>query len=349
MKIFLLTSHLKERDGASRAIINFAKGIKRLSNYEPVIVSLSVSLDTSKLGNIEVVNLGKSLGIFSSFRILLGSSSPLRPFRKYMLEDGKFIVATDDLVPLSEFKNDLVYWSQGVLISVFFWEPFYRKNKLISVLGSPFLLHNTIKFSNFVRKYKIVLANSKTSAVYVSLFYNRPPSSVVYPPLDTDFFKPSKNKEKFVLAILKRGYPSHIELLSKLAEKVKMKVIGYKIPNADYLEKVSDEELRDLYSSALVTLYPVDFEYFGYIPVESMASGTPVIAFRYSGGPSETIIDGESGWLASDEEEFYRLTMKIYSEGYPEDVTIKSRKRAEEFSIQKQTKLLLSILDKLKV
>jgi len=35
-----------------------------------------------------------------------------------VLEDGKFIVATDDLVPLSEFKNDLVYWSQGVLTSL---------------------------------------------------------------------------------------------------------------------------------------------------------------------------------------------------------------------------------------
>ena len=347
MKIFLLTSHLKERDGASRAIINFAKGIKRLSNYEPIIVSLSTSLDTSKLGNIEVINLGKSLGMFSSFRILLGSSSPLKPFKKYIQDDGKFIVATDDLVPLSDFKNDLVYWSLGVLISVFFWEPFHRKRKLISALGSPFLHHNTIRFSNFVRKYKIVLADSKTSAVYVSLFYNRPPSSVVYPPLDTDFFKPSKDKEKFVLAILKRGYPSHTELLSKLAEKVKMKVIGYKIPNAEYLEKVNDEELRDLYSSALATLYPLDFEYFGYIPVESMASGTPVIAFRYSGGPSETIIDGETGWLASDEEEFYRLTVKVYNEGYSEDVNIKSRKRAEEFSIENQTKLLLSILDKL--
>ena len=80
-----------------------------------------------------------------------------------------------------------------------------------------------------------------------------------------------------------------------------------------------------------------------------MASGTPVIAFRYSGGPSETIIDGETGWLASDEEEFYRLTVKVYSEGYSEDINIKSRKRAEEFSIENQTKLLLSNLDKLKV
>jgi len=82
VKIFLLTSHLKERDGACKAIINFAKGIIRLSNYEPVIVSLSVSLDTSKLGNIEVDNLCKSLRVFSSFRILLGSSSPPRPFKR---------------------------------------------------------------------------------------------------------------------------------------------------------------------------------------------------------------------------------------------------------------------------
>lgn len=300
----------------------------------------------NRLGNLEVIDIGKGLGLLSSFRILLGSSSPLKPFKKYLHDDGKYIVATDDLIPVSEFRNDLIYWSQGVLTSIFFWEPFYKRNKLISTLAAPFLLNNTIKFSSFVRKYKILLANSKTSAVYVSLFYNRPPSSVIYPPLDTDFFKPSKDKERFVLVILKRGYPSHIDLLSKLAEKVKMKVIGHKIPNAEYLEKVSDEELRDLYSSALVTLYPIDFEYFGYIPVESMASGTPVIAFKHSGGPSETIIDGETGWLVSDEEEFYRVTMRVYNEGYPKDIIVKSRKRAEEFSIQNQTKLLLSVIEK---
>ncbi|MUM65933.1 glycosyltransferase [Acidianus infernus] len=348
MKIFFLTSHLKERDGASRAIINFSKGIKQISRYEPVIISLSTSIGVNKLGNIEIINIDKGLGLLSSFRILLGSPSPLKPFKKYLHDDGIYIVAADDIIPVSEFKDDLIYWSQGVLTSVFFWEPFIRRNKLVSALASPFLLYNAIKFSNFVKKYKVVLANSKTSAVYVSLFYNRPPKAVVYPPLNTDFFKPSKNKEKFVLVFLKRGYPSHVDLLTKIAEKVKMKSIGYKIPNAEYLERVSDEELRDLYSSALVTLYPIDFEYYGYIPVESMAAGTPVIAFRYSGGPAETIVDGETGWLASDEEEFYRLTIKVYNEGYPEDTSVKSRKRAEEFSIQNQTKLLLSIIEKLK-
>ena len=344
MKVFFLASHLKERDGASRAMLNFARGIRELSNYEPVIITLNSSMNNNKINGVEVINLKKELGSFSSFSILLGYSFPLNKFKKYLNEDGVYIVSTDDLIPLSKFKENLIYWNQGVLISVFFWEPFYKKNKLISTFASPFLWRNIVKFSNYIKKYKLVLANSRTSAVYISLFYNRSPKGVVYPPLDVDFFKSSKSKERFVLAILKRGYPSHVELLAKIAEKIKMKVIGYKIPNAEYLGKVSDEELRDLYSSALATLYSVDFEYYGYIPVESMASGTPVIAFKYSGGPSETIIDGQTGWLASDEEEFYKLTMRVYNEGYSEEIISNCRKRAEFFSIRNQTKLLLSYI-----
>lgn len=116
------------------------------------------------------------MGVFSAFRILLGSSSPLKPFKKYLHEEGKYIVASDDLIPISEFKNDLIYWSQGVLTTIFYWEPFYKKRRLISTLAGPFLLRNTIKFSYFVKKYRTILANSKTSALYISLFYNRNPN-----------------------------------------------------------------------------------------------------------------------------------------------------------------------------
>ena len=344
MKIIFLTGRLKERDGGSRAVLNFAKGIRRLSNHEPVIIALNNQISRDKLEGIQVIDLKKNLDIINSFELLVGSSLPLNIFRDYLKEDGIYIVTRDELVSLSQFKQDLIYWSQGVLVSIFFWEPFYKKRGVLSALASPFLWYNIKKFTEYIKNYKLMLANSKTSAIFISLFYNRSPKGVVYPPLDIEFFRPSKDKERFILAILKRGYPSQVELLAKIAERVRMKVIGYKIPNAEYYEKVSDEELRDLYSSALVTLYPASFEYFGYIPVESMASGTPVIAFRYSGGPAETIVDGETGWLASDEEEFYKLTLKVYNEGYPEEMIIKSRKRAELFSIENQTKTLLSFI-----
>jgi len=39
-------------------------------------------------------------------------------------------------------------------------------------------------------------------------------------------------------------------------------------------------------------------EHFGYAPVEAMAAGRPVVAIR-SGGPAETVEDGETGILCA--------------------------------------------------
>ena len=58
---------------------------------------------------------------------------------------------------------------------------------------------------------------------------------------------------------------------------------------------IEDDFLDFFYQKSSLTLYtPID-EAYGLIPLESMKNGTPVVAFE--GGPSETIIDGKSGYL----------------------------------------------------
>ena len=59
---------------------------------------------------------------------------------------------------------------------------------------------------------------------------------------------------------------------------------------------MDDQQLSDLYSGAKSLLYPVKNEDFGMVPIEAMGHGLPVIAHR-SGGPCETIVDGETGVL----------------------------------------------------
>ena len=54
--------------------------------------------------------------------------------------------------------------------------------------------------------------------------------------------------------------------------------------------------LQQLLRRSNCVLYPPIGEHFGIVPVEGMAAGKPVIASN-SGGPTETIIDGESGLL----------------------------------------------------
>jgi alpha-1,3/alpha-1,6-mannosyltransferase len=50
-----------------------------------------------------------------------------------------------------------------------------------------------------------------------------------------------------------------------------------------------------LQQSAVLVYTPVN-EHFGIVPVEAMQSGLPVLASD-TGGPLETVIDGETGWL----------------------------------------------------
>ena len=58
------------------------------------------------------------------------------------------------------------------------------------------------------------------------------------------------------------------------------------------------EELPKWYAAADLFIFPSPLESFGFVVVESMACGTPVIALRGSGGPEEIISHGDDGILS---------------------------------------------------
>jgi glycosyltransferase involved in cell wall biosynthesis len=63
--------------------------------------------------------------------------------------------------------------------------------------------------------------------------------------------------------------------------------------NVHFTGRVSDETLRDLYRTARALVFPGE-EDFGIVPLEAMACGTPVIAYR-AGGALETVVEGTTG------------------------------------------------------
>jgi glycosyltransferase involved in cell wall biosynthesis len=67
---------------------------------------------------------------------------------------------------------------------------------------------------------------------------------------------------------------------------------------------VTDDEKRDLLGSAWLTLMPSLKEGWGLTIVEAGAQGTPTVAFRAAGGVAEAILDGETGLLADDLDDF---------------------------------------------
>lgn len=64
-----------------------------------------------------------------------------------------------------------------------------------------------------------------------------------------------------------------------------------------FLGLVKETQLTELYKNAAVYVYTAPEEDFGMGVIEAMGAGCPVVAWR-NGGPSTTVIHGETGFLA---------------------------------------------------
>jgi len=66
--------------------------------------------------------------------------------------------------------------------------------------------------------------------------------------------------------------------------------------NVKFLTSITNEERNQLLVSASCLMYTPENEHFGIVPVEAGLTKTVVLACN-SGGPTETIIDGDTGFL----------------------------------------------------
>jgi glycosyltransferase involved in cell wall biosynthesis len=69
--------------------------------------------------------------------------------------------------------------------------------------------------------------------------------------------------------------------------------------NITFAGRVSDGEQATLYANCRALIFPGE-EDFGMVPVEAMASGRPVVAFR-SGGALDYVVDGVTGVFFRDQ------------------------------------------------
>lgn len=158
--------------------------------------------------------------------------------------------------------------------------------------------------------------------------YNRE-SSVIYPPVDLEFFKLHTQKDDYYLTTSRfvpyKKIGMIVEAFSKMPEK-KLVVIGdgpqfKKVKslagsNIEVMGFQSRETIREYMQRAKAFVFTA-VEDFGIVTVEAQACGTPVIAYG-KGGSLETVIENETGIF------FYRQ--------HPDDI-IKAVKRFESGNV----------------
>ena len=156
-----------------------------------------------------------------------------------------------------------------------------------------------------------LIANSRYVAKRCERYYGRTPDQVLFPPVDTNKFKVADKVGDYWLTLGRNEPYKRTDLAIAAANRLglKLKVVGGGTrldelktlagPTVEFLGRVSDEQLVDLYSHAVGLIFPPR-EDAGMTPLEAMASGRPVIAYG-EGGALESVVPGETGEFFSEQ------------------------------------------------
>ena len=174
-------------------------------------------------------------------------------------------------------------------------------------------------------------------------------SHVLYPPVDTAFFKP-KRKENIILYVGRFSQltqSKHQDILIKSFARLCAKGINWKLILAggsevgakEYVKKLRISSkglnieiiesppitiLKELYGKSKifwsaagfgedVKIHPERMEHFGITVVEAMAAKVVPLAFK-GGGHEETIAEGKTGFLWSTPRELVNKTVKLIND-----------------------------------
>lgn len=109
-----------------------------------------------------------------------------------------------------------------------------------------------------------------------------------------------KNNKKSIHLIIAGGYdPLNTENIEYYQDLVKLTHdLGVK-QNITFVRSFTDNEKQLLLHNCTAVIYTPENEHFGIVPVEAMYMRRPVIAVN-SGGPRETVIDGQTGYLCDN-------------------------------------------------
>lgn len=189
----------------------------------------------------------------------------------------------------------------------------------------------------------VFLANSRIVKQRIKKYYKRE-STVIYPPVDLTQFQIAQEKDNYFLIggrlVPYKRFDIAIKAFNAMGRRLKVFGSGpdeARLKNlaGDTIEfegRVSTAALSRLYQRAQAVIFPQE-EDFGIVPLEAMASGTPVIAYK-AGGALETVVPEKTGVFFEDQnwQSLTKVVLQFRPEQYAPQVI---RAYAEQFGMER--------------
>jgi glycosyltransferase involved in cell wall biosynthesis len=170
----------------------------------------------------------------------------------------------------------------------------------------------------------------------------------LYPGLDPRFSPGPGRSGRYVFHIASRDPREDTDAALRAFAQVDVPVLvagGYVGPRQDgveYLGRVSDDELVELYRGAAAYVDTSRYEGFGYQVLEAMACGAPVLA---TGGTSIPEIVGDAGIVCAPDALAAQLARVLSDAALAADLRRRGLARAAEFTWERVARAISDAVD----
>ena len=299
MRLALAHSHLETFGGGERAVLEVGRRLR--ARHDVLLLAGRYRPDDTyaELGAFPRATLG-------SADWLLGRMPPV------------------DAVIANSFGANLLSLRRGR--RTIYWVHSLRSVFLVARIPRPDLVARRLLDLVAVRRSARLVANSDFTARGMLRLYGRPADAVVRPGVDVERFRPAAEPPQAHALTVGRLAPEKglDRLFSVFAglpdiprlgagaghptEEHRLRALAP--PNVHFLGRLDADDLVRAYQRAAVAVFAPYDEELGLAPVEAMACGTPVVAWR-SGGLAESVVHDESGLLVDDGATFRRSVRSV--------------------------------------
>ena len=211
--------------------------------------------------------------------------------------------------PLDWWEEKTTGMADEILVNSNFTAKIFRDTFKSLKRRKPIVLYPSLHFQAFDAEVPDIDLDIPNQATYILASINRYERkknlSLCLDALNQFMRRINPSQFADVHLVIAGGYDERVVENKEYYDELRAQTIRLGlVEHVTFLRSVSHEVKLALLKKSSLLLYTPDKEHFGIVPLEAMYMGTPVIATN-SGGPLETIVSGETGYLTNPDSSSY--------------------------------------------